>query len=339
MNDMDSSVDERLRDATRAVAEGIEPSARAWSEIDGRIQKSHRHRATTTWRVALLGLASVALAVAVSAALLLTRDDAPAKRRVAHRWAPSVVWQRRFAPPVTPTFLRTLAMDASTVFASDGFAEPSVVRALNRDTGAVRWSRQFPSAAFIQGSAGGVIVIGEQYDRITGLDSRTGRVRWTVDLRAEGLAGYGAVVSAILPGTSVIGLSANAEGDVRPPVIVGLNLGSGTIRWRTPLADGTDLTFAATVGHRERRSVPDHVEPPGERARQRGLRARPWRRHSPLGGPARRRPRIRIGKRHRDDRRNPNPVAVGDRHRCCHGWRDLMASAGHRLRRCCRVRR
>jgi outer membrane protein assembly factor BamB len=241
---MGSPIDERLRDAIGALALGIEPSERAWSEIDGRTGTSPHRRKPTAWRVALVGLLCVALAVSVTATLLLTRDDARSKRRVAPLREPSVMWQRSVASPVTPTFERTLAADASTVFASDGFAEPSVVRALGRQSGVVRWSRDFPSPAFVQGSAAGVLIVGEQYDKVTGLDARTGQVRWTIDLPAEGLSGYGAVVSAVRPGMSVVGLSANAEGDVRPPVILGLNPATGTIRWRTSLTDGTDLTFA-----------------------------------------------------------------------------------------------
>ncbi len=243
MNDMDSSVDERLRDAIGAVAVGIEPSARAWSEIEGRLGDAPHRRKPTTWRVAILGLACVALAVSVTAALLLTRDDAPSKRRAAHPREPSVVWQRQFASPVTPSFRRSVVLDRSTVFVSEGYAEPSAVRALDRGTGATRWSRTFPSAVFIQGSASGVVIVGG-YDALAGLDVATGAVRWTVDLPGEGLGGYEPVVSSVRSETSAIGLSADSEGDVRPPVVLGLNPVSGKIRWRTPLADGTDLTFA-----------------------------------------------------------------------------------------------
>ncbi len=243
MNDMDNSVDDRLRDAIGALAVGIEPSERAWSEIDGRLGHSPHRRKPTTWRVAILGFACVALAVSVTAALLLTRDDASSKRRVAHAPKTSIVWERQFASPVTPSFRRSVMLDRSSVFVSEGYAEPSAVRALNRETGATRWSRTFPAAVFIQGSADGVVIVGG-YGSLTGLDIGTGAVRWTVDLPGEGLGAYEPVVSAVRSETSAIGLSSNGEGDVRPPVILGLNPTSGTIRWRTPLAVGTDLTFA-----------------------------------------------------------------------------------------------
>jgi outer membrane protein assembly factor BamB len=42
---------------------------------------------------------------------------------------------------------------------------------------------------------------------------------------------------------SAIGLSANSEGDVRPPVILGVDTRTGQVAWTTPLVDGTDLMF------------------------------------------------------------------------------------------------
>ncbi len=246
MNHESSAVEDRLRDAVIALADPIQPDVNAWSQICRRTERQPRPRRTRAWKVALVGFATAAIAVAVPVILVNQDRQRPGPRELAEA-PPTTQWERTFAAQPVPSFQRTLAVDASTVFSSDGFNEPGVVRALDRATGATRWSYTFPSPAFPQGAADGVLVVGEQYNTITGLDTETGAVRWTVDLPSEGLAGYGAVVSAIRPGTAVVGLSANAEGDVRAPVALALDPTTGTIRWRTALTNGTDLTFAQPV--------------------------------------------------------------------------------------------
>jgi hypothetical protein len=44
-------------------------------------------------------------------------------------------------------------------------------------------------------------------------------------------------------GLAVIGISAQAEGNTAPPVILGVDPVSGVPAWQVALAEGTDLTF------------------------------------------------------------------------------------------------
>lgn len=117
------------------------------------------------------------------------------------------------------------------------------ITALDRETGSVRWTAELGEEAWLQGVAGDIVVANTQHERIVGLDAATGAVRWEISLSELDLDGYGAVRSAVAAPRSAIGLSANTEGDVRPPVILGINTATGDVAWTTPLAEGTDLTW------------------------------------------------------------------------------------------------
>jgi outer membrane protein assembly factor BamB len=134
------------------------------------------------------------------------------------------------------------------VFAANGFgsgqAQPvGRVTALDRATGEVRWAAELGDFAFLQGAAGGIVIVNTSGERVVGLDGADGTVRWEISLSALGLDGYDAVRSAVATPRSAIGLSADSEGDVRPPVILGLDTNTGEVAWTTALAEGTDLNW------------------------------------------------------------------------------------------------
>ncbi|CAN5555616.1 hypothetical protein BH20ACT2_BH20ACT2_09290 [soil metagenome] len=134
------------------------------------------------------------------------------------------------------------------VLAAEGFgpgrAEPTGrITGLERGTGIMRWMVELGDPAFLQGAAGGTAIANTQYERIVGLDVADGTVRWEIALSELGLDGYGAVTSAVTEPLTAIGLSANAVGDVRPPVILGVDTRTGEVSWTTPLVGGTDLMW------------------------------------------------------------------------------------------------
>ncbi len=134
------------------------------------------------------------------------------------------------------------------IFAAEGFGSGGGdavgrISGLERASGEVRWTARLGGPAFLQGATGGVVIANTQYEKIVGLDADDGTVRWEISLSALGLDGYGAVTSAIAEPLSAIGLSANGEGDVRPPVVLGVNTSTGAVTWRTPLVEGTDLEW------------------------------------------------------------------------------------------------
>src|SRR5918995_1060686 len=135
------------------------------------------------------------------------------------------------------------------VFAASGFgigqAQPvGRITALDRATGEVGWTTEVGDSAFLQGAAGGIVIANTSDGRIVGLDDADGAVRWQISLSELDLDGYGAVRSAVATPRSAIGLSADGEGDVRPPVILGLDANTGDVAWTTGLAEGTDLNWA-----------------------------------------------------------------------------------------------
>jgi outer membrane protein assembly factor BamB len=134
------------------------------------------------------------------------------------------------------------------VITSEGFGsvgvEPSGrIAALDRARGSVRWTAKLLGPAFLQGAGGGTVIANPEHEQIVGLDATNGTVRWTISLSELGLPGYGAVTSAVAGPISAIGLSADNEGDVRPPVILGVNTINGKVAWRTALVAGTDLNW------------------------------------------------------------------------------------------------
>jgi len=141
------------------------------------------------------------------------------------------------------------AANSDAVFTATGFGsttstgESGTVTAVDRGTGTERWAVELGGPAFIQGVIGSTVIANNQEDRIIGLDATDGSVRWEISLADRGLDGYGAVTSAVGEPVSAIGLSASNEGDLRPPVVVGVDTNTGEIVWTTPLEPGTDLTF------------------------------------------------------------------------------------------------
>lgn len=138
---------------------------------------------------------------------------------------------------------RLVASDGGHVFVASGFADSHSVRALDRGTGEVVWTTARPSTTFLQGVVGDVVVTSGQYETVTGLDVGTGAERWEIDLRTIELDGYGADVSAAIDDLLVIGLSGHGEGDVRAPVVIGVDVRDGAVRWRATLEPGTDLMW------------------------------------------------------------------------------------------------
>jgi outer membrane protein assembly factor BamB len=197
--------------------------------------------------VVIAALVVVALSVAVAVVVDRGADDDPARRRRVGGQAvseePVLRWRTDGLVGSIPAGQRMLAANAKHVFVASGFADAHVVHALDRATGEIRWTSVRPSTTFLQGLIGGVLVASGQYDTVTGLAVDTGAERWTIDLRAIDLAGYGADVSAVIGDLMVVGLSSHGEGDTRPPVVVGVDGLEGTVRWRAVLETGTDLMW------------------------------------------------------------------------------------------------
>jgi outer membrane protein assembly factor BamB len=182
-----------------------------------------------------------------------TSQPGDAAGRLRQVWtAPDVGMSGAFAPqggqlvvPAGETVFTANGFGVGQDLGDAGFGPGGVGRitALDRETGSVRWTAEFGEEAWLQGVAGDIVVANTQHERIVGLDAATGAVRWEILLSELDLDGYGAVRSAVAAPRSAIGLSANTEGDVRPPVILGINTATGDVAWTTPLAEGTDLTW------------------------------------------------------------------------------------------------
>lgn len=166
---------------------------------------------------------------------------------------PVVRWERDelgMSDSFLPSGGRLLAGDGIAVYVASGFGAPAVgientVTALERTSGKTRWTVTRPGPVFLQGVSGSVLVANEQYDVIVGLDAATGQQQWLADLSTVGLGGYGANVSVMTGALAIVGLSAQAEGDTRPPVVVGLDPSTGSFVWQATLDAGTDLNFGA----------------------------------------------------------------------------------------------
>ena len=117
--------------------------------------------------------------------------------------------------------------------------------ALDRRTGKQAWDAPIEGngGAGLQGAANG-IVVANNYNQLVGLDADRGETRWRISLSSLGLEGYWPTRSAVTDGISAIGLSALSEGDVRPPVVLGVRTATGEVVWRTALEAGTDLSLA-----------------------------------------------------------------------------------------------
>jgi outer membrane protein assembly factor BamB len=253
-------LDQRLRSAA-----GPEPDTeRALSEVMRRLRRRARRRvAAAVATVVVVGGLVATWAVEWQSSdepsvsidrPTTTSQPADTAGRLHQVWsAPGVGMSGTFAPQAG----QLVVPAGETVFTANGFGlgrelpgdaglgpeGVGRVTALDRETGNVRWTAELGEDAWLQGVAGDIVVANTQHERIAGLDAATGAVRWAISLPELGLDGYGAVRSAVAAPRSAIGLSANFEGDVRPPVILGLDTASGELAWTTPLAEGTDLTW------------------------------------------------------------------------------------------------
>jgi outer membrane protein assembly factor BamB len=129
-------------------------------------------------------------------------------------------------------------------FGSDGQEPRGLIRSVDRRSGDQRWTAELGGPSFLQGIAGGTVIANTQKGLIVGLNAADGSVTWELELSELGLDEYGAVTSALAGDINAIGVSANNEADVRPPVVLGLDASSGELRWRTTLAEGMDLQWA-----------------------------------------------------------------------------------------------
>jgi len=160
--------------------------------------------------------------------------------------APVPRWRRDgLASDILPVGWLAVADDAR-IYVASGFGEVDgthIVTGLNRESGETVWTATRGGPVFVDGVTGDVLVVGEQANVVAGLDTATGVERWAIDLRGEGLSGYGATVGVTADGLMALGLSAGGEGDTRPPVVLGLDTTNGVLQWRAPLVAGTDLNF------------------------------------------------------------------------------------------------
>lgn len=257
---MSSSSD--LDDRLRFLAGGSPNTEQALDQVMGRIRRRRR-------RSGALAVVTV-LVVLVGATWLVTRSAAEDSSVYVGDPTPTVVGD----PVSDATALRemwrapqlrvgtigvlgngraSVLSDESVFVAGDRGMAPSAgqteiggrVTALDRETGEERWVADLDEPAFLQGVAGSTLIANAQYDRILGLDPEDGSVEWEISLPTLGLSGYGAVVSAVGDPMTVIGLSAEGEGDVREPVLLGVAPSSGKVQWVQHLVEGTDLNWGA----------------------------------------------------------------------------------------------
>lgn len=161
--------------------------------------------------------------------------------------APNVAWRRvgiGMDNSTLATSGRIVVADGERVYVADGFGGPdggTTLGALSAGTGEVVWVRDLvdePGNIFIQTVVDGTLVVNDQVDTVWALDAATGEIRWTFAIPT-----YGAVGSVVTGDTLVLTVDAQSEGDTRPPVVYGLDLAEGAVRWQTTLTEGTDLQW------------------------------------------------------------------------------------------------
>lgn len=244
-------LDQRLRSA----AGEPDDTERAFGEVMDRIRRRARRRVLTVATiVVVMGVAGALIGVRAAerdgtdhSSVLVGRPPGtspssdPAEPRLRRLWsAPGV----GMGPGVLPSSGRLAVAAGDMIVTAEGFGpDRGRITALDRGSGEVRWAVTLDGPAFLQGGAGGIVIANAQHDQVVGLDASDGTVRWEISLSAIGLEGYGAVTSAVTEPLSAIGLSANSEGDVRPPVVLGINTSTGAVDWRTSLVPGTDLMW------------------------------------------------------------------------------------------------
>ena len=150
---------------------------------------------------------------------------------------------------MTSVFLATngriVLADSERVYVADGFGGQIGFRrvtAFTADTGEIVWQRSDLTGkdnVFLQAIVDETLIVNGQFDTVTSVDSATGNSHWTFALPQ----GYGAVGSVAVGEVLVVTAEAPSEGDIRPPLVYGLNLADGTKLWETPLVEGTDLQW------------------------------------------------------------------------------------------------
>lgn len=122
-----------------------------------------------------------------------------------------------------------------TVFTVDGAAAQLV--AVDLAAGDERWRRPFDSQGdwlLPQVATDDVVMVAAKFHDVYGLDARSGRAIWQMQLDD----GYGAASAAVTDNSVVVMAHAPTEGDHRPPLVVALDLSDGSVRWQTYLREG-----------------------------------------------------------------------------------------------------
>lgn len=281
-----------LEQRLRSVAGPAPDTEAALTDVMGRIQRRRRVSSVAgavvvliamvgaTWLVTRPGDegASVFVGQPTTTTEIEVEETSAAASPLRELWTAEKIGMGQFAADSG----QIVVASNGTVFAAEGHGANATgpgdvnyqdpvgrVTAVDGVTGAQRWTTDLGADAFLQGVVGQTLIANRQYDRIVGLDVADGSVRWEVSLADLGLDGYGAVRSALSSPVSVIGVSASAEGDVRPPVLLVVDNETGAVARLQTLVEGTDLTwgrpevvdghavFVSTLSHPE--SAPENV--------------------------------------------------------------------------------
>ena len=134
------------------------------------------------------------------------------------------------------------------VFVADGFGhgdDQHNVTAFDADTGEVLWQRDdLPElgsngAVFLQALSGETLIVNAQHGPVAAVDTATGSTLWVSRLPLR----YGATRSTVSGDVLFVAADATFEGDIRPPVVLAVDLRDGSQVWATALAEGTDLQW------------------------------------------------------------------------------------------------
>jgi outer membrane protein assembly factor BamB len=261
-------LDQRLRSA----AEPEPDTERALADVVRRIRRRTRRRVVAA-------VATVAVAGGLVAAWVIERPGSEepsvfierppttttpgpgdAVGRLHELWTASGVGMSACCPAQAGQLIVPAgdAVYAANGFGTDGTAAETGrcpgctghITALDRATGDVRWSTELGEDAWLQGVTGDTVIANTQRDRIVGLDATEGTVRWEISLPEVGLDGYGAVRSAVVAPRSAIGLSVwNPVDDSRPPVVLGVDTGTGNVAWTTTLVEESALSWGTPPVH------------------------------------------------------------------------------------------
>lgn len=248
-----AELEDRLRDAAGAEPDTEQALDEVMNRIDRRIRRVKVSvaavvtvllAATAVWMVERPGSEDSSVLVGEPPETS-TPDSDPASVSVREMWRARDVGMSGSSLPSGGALTATRG---DMVFAAEGFgngqSEPvGRISGLDRGTGSVRWTTDLGGPAFLQGATDMTVIANTQHERLFGLDATDGTIIWELELADLGLEGYGAVTSAVTETTAAVGVSANNEGDVRPPVVLGIESASGNVQWTSALTDGTDLNW------------------------------------------------------------------------------------------------